>query len=303
LKVAIVKILIADDDAVSRRLLAGTLAQFGHEVVAVEDGDQAAAALLAPDAPQLAIIDWVMPGLDGLEVCRRLRQRPTPYTYIILLTSRDRRSDMLQALDAGADDFLSKPCDPLELRVRLRSGERVIALQAGLIETQEALRFEATHDRLTGIWSRGTILDHLERELSRARREKGSMAVLLADLDHFKRVNDLHGHVVGDIVLRETGRRMRSGLRAYDGIGRYGGEEFLLVLDHTDIAGAKPVAERIRCSLGCEPMHAESVTVTVTTSIGVTDTATAGYSSDALIQAADRALYQAKALGRDRVQG
>jgi two-component system, cell cycle response regulator len=298
-----VKILIADDDPVSRRLLSGTLAQFGHEVVAVEDGHGAAATLLEQDGPRLAILDWEMPGLDGLQVCRRIRQRSTPYTYIILLTSRDRRSDMLEALDAGADDFLSKPCDPLELRVRLRSGERVITLQEGLIQTQEALRFEATHDRLTGVWSRGTVLDQLDRELSRARREKMSLAVLLADLDHFKRINDLHGHLVGDNVLRETGIRMRSGLRAYDGIGRYGGEEFLLVLPNADIGHAKQVAERIRSAVGCAPIDAGSVSVPVSTSIGAAATAAVGYSSDALIQAADRALYQAKALGRDRVEG
>lgn len=295
------KILIADDDPVSLRFLERTLARLGHQVAAVSDGAAAIAALLAPDAPRLAILDWMMPLADGLEVCRTLRRRPTPYTYIILLTSRRDRADMLQGLDAEADDFLTKPCDAIELQARLRSGERVIALQEHLIEAQEALRFEATHDRLTGLWNRGMILDHLNRELSRVRRSKGSLAVLMADIDHFKAINDEHGHGVGDVVLREAGTRMRATLRAYDALGRYGGEEFLLVLPDAEAAGAREAAERVRTALRSSPLTDGAVSVSTSVSIGGATTAI-GYDAAALIQASDRALYHAKGCGRDRVE-
>jgi diguanylate cyclase (GGDEF)-like protein len=296
-----VKILIADDEPVSRRLLEGTLVRLGHEVIAVEDGDQALAALLAPDGPRLAILDWMMPGIDGLDVCRQVRQRPTPYTYLILLTSRDQRSDMLEGLDTGADDFLTKPCDAVELRVRLRSGERVIALQEHLLEAQAALRFEACHDRLTGLANRGSILDQLHKELKRARRERAPLSVLLADLDHFKSINDDYGHAVGDKVLREVGTRMRSVLRASDAIGRYGGEEFLIVLPRATVEGAQEVGERVRTAVCAEPVSDNGLVIPASTSIGAASTATTGFDPDALVRAADAALYRAKAQGRDRV--
>ena len=200
------KILIADDEPVSRRLLEGTLKKLGHDVLAVEDGTQAVATLLEADGPRMAILDWMMPGCDGLAVCREVRKRAAPYTYVILLTSRDRRSDMVEALDAEVDDFLTKPFDAVELRARLRSGERVLPLQETLLRAQEMLRHEATHDRLTGLWNRARIIDQLGREARRAEREKARLAVLLADIDHFKQVNDTYGHGVGDVVL-QRGRR------------------------------------------------------------------------------------------------
>lgn len=295
------RILIADDEPVSRRLLEGTLVQLGHSVTAVEDGAQALAALLAPQGPPLAILDWMMPGIDGLEVCRRIRQRASPYTYIILLTSRHARSDMLAGLDAGADDFLTKPCDAMELRIRLRSGERVIELQEHLLRTQEALKFEAAHDRLTGLWNRGSVLDQLTRELSRAKRERAPLTVLLADLDHFKRINDEYGHAAGDKVLREVGTRMRDVLRKSDSIGRYGGEEFLLVLPRADLDGAREVGERLLAAVRAITVRDHGLVIQPRTSIGAASTTFSGFDADALIRAADAALYRAKAQGRDRV--
>jgi len=296
------KILIADDEPVSRRLLEATLIRLGHEVIAVEDGTDAVAALMAPDGPRLAILDWMMPGADGLTVCRTVRQRPTPYVYVILLTARDGRLDMVEGLHAEADDFLTKPYDAVELRARLRSGERVLQLQENLLKAQSALRHEATHDRLTGLWNRGMILDHLHRELSRARRESCPTSVLLADLDHFKCINDVHGHAVGDLVLREAGQRMRNVLRDYDAIGRYGGEEFLLVLIRADTNVAKDVAERVRLAVQAEPVRDRSKVMDISVSIGTACTTAAGYDYASLIQAADAALYQAKARGRNRVE-
>jgi diguanylate cyclase (GGDEF)-like protein len=297
------RILIAEDDQISRCLLQATLVRLGHEVVAVENGTQATAALLDPDGPQLAILDWMMPGADGLTVCRTVRQRPTPYVYIILLTSRDRRSDMVEGFDAEADDFLTKPCDAIELRARLRSGERVLALQENLLRAQASLTYEATHDQLTGLWNRGMILEHLKGEVSRARRKTAPVGVLMADVDHFKPINDSHGHRVGDAVLREVGQRMRAVLRDYDAIGRYGGEEFLMVLGGADLAGARDVAERVRLAVRSQPVQHGSIALSVSLSLGVACSATVGFEPDALIQVADQALYRAKECGRNRVEG
>ena len=201
------KILIADDDPVSRRLLEATLVRFGHEVVAVADGREAVDTLLGENGPRLAILDWMMPKADGLTVCRTMRARSVTYVYIILLTTRDRREDMMAALDAEADDFLTKPFDVVELGARIRSGGRVLKLQEDLNAAQMAFHHEATHDRLTGLWNRGRILDQLGRELIRARREHRPLSVLIADIDHFKRINDTHGHQVGDEVLRQVAER------------------------------------------------------------------------------------------------
>ena len=295
------KILIADEDPISRRVLEGTLIGLGHEVVAVVDGQDALAAVLAPDGPRLAILDWMMPGVDGLEVCRRARTEGQHYVYVILLTSRDRREDRMAGLNAGADDFLIKPLDVVELRARLRSGERVVTLQQRLLDIQEALRHEATHDHLTGLWNRRMMLDHLERERNRARRAQRPLAVALADLDHFKQVNDRYGHAVGDAVLKAAATRMRSVLRDYDAIGRYGGEEFLIVMTERTAAEARGIVDRAREAVGAEPIDAGGAQVGITLSVGVAWSGTAAEQGAALIHAADEALYRAKAGGRNRV--
>jgi diguanylate cyclase (GGDEF)-like protein len=188
----------------------------------------------------LAILDWMMPGLDGVEVCRKVRQAGgAPYVYLIMLTGRAERRDVVQGMGAGADDYLSKPFDEQELRVRLRAGRRIVDLQ-------EALRTLATRDALTGTWNRRAILEILRRELARGAREGTPVGVVLADLDHFKRVNDTLGHLTGDAVLSEAARRIGAALRPYDALGRYGGEEFLIVLPGCDPEGASQVAERVR---------------------------------------------------------
>jgi diguanylate cyclase (GGDEF)-like protein len=297
-----VRILIADDEPVARRLLERTLQQLGHQVAVVSNGADALTRLLAPDGPRMAILDWMMPGTDGLGVCRAVRQRPTPYVYVILLTSRDRPEDIVEGLEAGADDFLSKPFDVGQLRARLRSGERVLTLEANLLEAQAALKHQATHDRLTGLWNRGMVVDHLERTLSQAEREGKTVSVAMGDLDSFKAVNDQHGHGTGDAVLVEVTRRMRSVLRKYDALGRYGGEEFLLVVGG-DESLARKLAERVRVAVGSEPVRDGALSLPVTVSFGVASTAATGFDADRLIEAADRALYRAKEGGRNRIVG
>jgi diguanylate cyclase (GGDEF)-like protein len=295
------KILIADDEPVARRLLEKTLQQLGHTVTVVSNGSDALRELMVSDGPRMAIVDWMMPGVDGLGVCRAVRQRPSPYVYVILLTARDRPEDLVEGLNAGADDFLSKPLDPGHLRARLRAGERVLTLEANLLEAQAALRHQATHDRLTGLWNRGMVVDHLDRALGQAEREGKTVSVMLGDLDHFKSINDRLGHHAGDAVLIEVASRMRAVLRKYDAVGRYGGEEFLLVVAG-DAGLAYNMAERVRVAVAAQPVEANGVRVDVTISFGIATTADTGYDADRLVEAADRALYRAKETGRNVVK-
>ena len=296
------RILLAEDDAVSRRLLQAVLQRWGYEVVVACDGAEAWAALSAEDPPSLAILDWVMPVLDGIEVCRRVRaDGERPYVYTILLTGRTDTRDVVQGLDAGADDYVTKPFDSNELRVRLRAGRRILELQSVLLDTQRILRDKATHDPLTGMWNRTQALEALDRELVRAVREGSAISVLMADLDHFKAVNDGFGHMAGDAVLREVARRIRASLRPYDILGRYGGEEFIIVLPGCDAESVRPLSERIRSTIGAEPVDTSEGVVPVTVSIGTATLGTAGRTNEELVRAADAALYRAKAAGRDRV--
>jgi two-component system, cell cycle response regulator len=295
-----VRILIADDDPLSRRVLESTLKRLGHEPVVVVNGTDAERTLLRPDGPRLAILDWMMPGTDGLAVCRAVRRRVGPYVYVMLLTARDRQEDMALALEADVDDFLTKPLDAGELRARLRSGERLLTLQENLLQAQEALRHQATHDDLTGLWNQAKVRDQLTAEIVRGRRSGEPVAVVLADLDHFKNVNDTHGHLAGDAILREAAARMRRALRASDSIGRYGGEEFLIVLPDCDTEAAIVVAERARACVAV-PMHIGDVDIPFTVSLGVASTRPTPAGVDDLIKAADEALYRAKARGRNCV--
>jgi diguanylate cyclase (GGDEF)-like protein len=298
------RILIADDSVVSRHLLDATLRKWGYDVVVACDGSEAWSQLQLEDAPKLAILDWVMPGLTGPEVCKKVREqaKDSEYTYILLLTSKSLKEDLIEGMEAGADDYLTKPFDQHELKVRLRAGTRIIKLESELVRAREALREQATKDSLTQLWNRSSILDILDRELFRAEREQRPVGIVLADLDHFKSVNDSYGHFAGDAVLREFTRRLTGSMRAYDAMGRYGGEEFLIVLPGCDASNTVAQAERLRDALACEPMAMNEATRLVTCSFGAT-TYVPGTPLDPelLIRTADRALYMAKNEGRDRV--
>jgi len=295
------KILIADDDAVSRWLLQRTLERAGYEVTAVENGRLALEHLCRADGPRLALLDWLMPGLDGLEVCRELRTHvENSYVYLVLLTSRDSRQDVVAGLESGADDYLVKPFDAEELKARLRSGQRIVDLQDRLVEAREAMRFKATRDPLTSLFNRGAIMDFLARELARSRREQGCTTVLLCDLDHFKSVNDTFGHSVGDEVLRQAAGRLLDSVRPYDFVGRHGGEEFLVILSHCDTAHALGRAEAIRTHIASPPFETTRGPLSVTMSVGVLSSREWKLRSlEEILHGVDTALYEAKAAGRN----
>jgi two-component system cell cycle response regulator len=282
------------------------LQKWNYKVIAVENGMDAWNALQQANAPQMAILDWMMPGMDGVELCRRIReQEHGPYRYLLLLTAKYEKEDVVAGLDAGADDYLIKPFDVNELRARVRSGKRILELQHALLRAQEALQYEAAHDPLTGLWNRGAILDLLRRETQRHLRTGSALGVIMADLDHFKQVNDTHGHPVGDAVLREVSNRLLGSVRAYDLIGRYGGEEFLVIFPNCDAPNLAAGAERLRCAIANQPIETSSGPIASSISIGVASAPMAeGGSSEleTLLKVSDEALYRAKHRGRNCVE-
>jgi len=298
------RVLAAEDNPVFLSMLRTMLTRWGYDVVTVSNGSDAWQVLQSPDAPRLAILDWMMPGLDGVDVCRKVRMAGRePYIYILLLTGRTESGDLVQGMEAGADDYLTKPLNTQELRVRLRAGSRIVDLQEQLLAAREALREQATHDSLTGLWNRAAILDSVNTELARAAREGHPFSLLMADLDRFKLINDTYGHQGGDNVLREATRRMKSVIRVYDAIGRYGGEEFMMVLPGCEPSTACAQAERIRESVAASPIDTGSEAIAVTCSIGVSYRRRPSQSDSAsLVREADLALYKAKAAGRNRVE-
>jgi two-component system, cell cycle response regulator len=294
------KVLVADDSNLYRTTLRNLLEKWGHEVVIALDGHEAQQILDRADAPPLALLDWVMPGMSGPELCQMVRSRKEPYVYIILVTANRKQADFIKAFEMGADDYVQKPLNELELRARLKAGERIIATHQELIDTREALRFEATHDATVCLWNRRAIIDLLEKELSRATRLKMPLSIFLADLDCFKRINDTHGHLVGDDVLRGAAQRMTNAVRRYDHVGRFGGEEFLVVLPNCSTGVAREVAERVRKRVADEPIVRVPVPIEVTASVGVAEWH--GQPALDLLREADAAMYRAKQNGRNRVE-
>jgi diguanylate cyclase (GGDEF)-like protein len=298
------KILIADDEATNRHLLGAALKKLGYDIEVATNGDEAWAALQRSDAAELAILDWMMPGMTGPEICLKLRGAANAkYVYVILLTGMTELSALVQGLESGADDFIAKPFRTPELYARLRAGQRILSLQRELLAGRAQIEHLAAHDFLTGLWNRRAIMEQLGQELARSRRESKPLGVIIMDIDHFKQINDSYGHGQGDLVLQETARRLTDAVRPYDGAGRYGGEEFLLYAADCDVERTFAVAERLREAMSAEPMNVAGKPLRVTASFGVS-AAAPGQAGDvlALIEAADRALYRAKDLGRNRVE-
>ena len=291
------KILLVEDSYIERRKLGDFLTDWGFEYQAVGSGTEAVKLLEGPEPPDMALLDWLLPGLDGIDVLRRIRKLSQgSYIYTVMLTAKTQKQDRITAMEAGADDYLSKPVDATELRQRIVVGKRIL-------ELQQSLRFAATHDFLTNLLNRSEILAALEREFARGGREEKPATVILADIDHFKRVNDTLGHAAGDEVLKEVARRLKAGLRPYDLVGRYGGEEFLIILPGCSLADGARRADAIRQLVGKAPIQTPFGTNSTTISMGVT--ATSGKRDRTIsefLHEADVSLYAAKQNGRNRVE-
>ncbi len=299
------KILVAEDSAIYRRLIGDLLKEWGFDLVIARDGAEAWEVLQQPDAPRLVLLDWVLPHVDGVELCRRLRNAGSQhfYTYTVLLTAKDTTADLLEGMQAGADDYLIKPFEPLELKARLLAGKRILDLQQDLIEARESLRVAATYDALTKLLNRAEILRLLETELARCAREQKPVGLILADVDHFKTVNDSLGHSAGDAVLVEVAKRLKANQRIYDGVGRYGGEEFLLILPGCSLENTAHRAQETKEYVCREAIATPTSAIWVTVSMGVTAAIPdQKVLPEVLLSEADLALYRAKGNGRNRVE-
>jgi diguanylate cyclase (GGDEF)-like protein len=298
------RILVADDSGVSRYMICTYLRDWGHDVIAVKDGGEALEVLQRDTGISLALVDWMMPGLDGIEVCRQLRATSDrAYTYMIAVTSRTEKQDLVCALEAGFDDFLTKPVQPEELNARLVVGRRIVDLQQKLIDSNEVSQYKATHDSLTGLWNRGAIQEFLRAQLAMTVRNSRNLSLIMLDVDHFKKINDTHGHPIGDSVLIHISQLLNSAIRASDLLGRYGGEEFLLVAPECPAENAIRLAERMRLTVFNNPLVQGELTVSSTISLGVVNSSSIESPTlEALVRLVDAALYRAKTNGRNRIE-
>ena len=305
------KILLATDDAVSRMLLRRTLERSGFDVQCVSDGCSAAKYLLAPDGPRMAILDWMMPCLDGLNVCRQVRaSSEIPYVYLILLTSRETADDIVTGFNAGVDDYLTKPCVPSELRARIRVGERALHLQNSLVH-------EAEHDQLTGLPNRALFVKRLEGCVTRAReRIDYQFTLLFVDIDRFKMINDSLGHLTGDALMKDVARRLVEVVRRevlpvdtdhrrrdgaiHDVVARIGGDEFVILLDNfADVKDGIRVADRIKTTL-LSPFAVDGHQLFISASIGISTSDGHSTNASEILRGADAAMYKAKQMGKAR---
>ena len=300
-------ILIAEDNPVSRGLLEKTLVKTGYKVVATRDGGEALDIFKKTFFP-IVITDWMMPGMNGLELCEAIRGNASDgYVYIVFLTSKDSKDDIIAALEAGADDYLVKPFHRAELMARLRTGKRILHLERSLREANEDIKLLSITDSLTQVYNRGYVMTRLPEEVGRAKRYNHVLSIIMCDIDHFKEINDSFGHLAGDVVLKSVSKSLTDGIRNdVDWLARYGGEEFLIVLSETGTVGAMAVAERLRKALADKTVYWEKQDIHTTASFGVVtyDPARDGLASpENLIRRVDQYLYQAKEAGRNLVVG
>ncbi len=288
------KVLIAEDEAGSRLLLAAAVERLGHECVAAEDGESAA-RMYSELHPEVVITDLAMPGLNGSELVARIRSEPdAPYAYVIVLTAESDEATARAAMEAGADDLVIKPLDPAELERKLIAAQRVTGLH-------RRMHSDARQDALTSVGNRLRLAEDLDALCGRVVRYVHAYCEALLDVDHFKAFNDNAGHLAGDDVLRTVAGALAQTIRRGDALYRYGGEEFLVLLPEQTLDGAALAGERLRAAveaLGLEHPHGG----TVTASVGVAGLGGATCSPDALFELADRALYRAKEGGRNRVE-
>ncbi len=297
------KVLIAEDDSTTRRRLEKLLEEMDFEVVSCSDGLDAWEIIQSENAPHLLLLDWMMPGINGIEICQKIRKRARePYTFILLLTSKGERGDYVKGMEAGADDYITKPYNHNELRVRLTAGKRIVELNEELLSVRDNFERQATYDKLTGLYNRHFMVEILEKEFSRALRYQHDLSCLLLDLDNFKDVNDTFGHTFGDLVLREFSAGLEQNVRKSDISIRYGGEEFMVLLPNTGVAGAQIIAEKIRATCEKKKYDDGHNSIAVTVSIGIACIKQHQLiDSKEIVACADKALYRSKAEGRNRI--
>ncbi len=296
-----INILIAEDDKVIRRIIEKTTNSLEYNVFVVKNGNEAL-DVLKKEEIHIAILDWMLPGVEGIDLCRMIRSRvESNYTYIILLTSKVHQDDLIEGFSAGADDYIRKPFNSHELEARIKTGKRIIDLQNQLLVTQEQLRQQATHDGLTGLLNRNSIMEILEREFERAKRGGSPLGLIMADIDHFKKINDTYGHQTGDFVLEKVALLLKKCVRNYDRVGRYGGEEFIILMPDCTDKKSEMIAERLRKKIASEvyEFNGQSLNVTISLGIAVT-TSNEIHSPEMMIHLSDNALYKAKKDGRNR---
>ncbi len=299
------QVLIADDERIPRTLLTRMVQGWGYDAIEADSGETAWEILNQPDPPRIAIIDWVMPVMNGVEICNGLQNRAdAPLIYTILLTSKTDEASLVFALEQGAHDFLTKPASPAELRARLLVGKRFIRADDRLNESLVRMEQMATTDALTGIANRRHFFQLAERELSRAQRKNSPIALMMIDVDHFKEINDNHGHAAGDAALRHLVATCQLGLRRSDIIARFGGDEFVILLPDCDTEMAKQTAERLKEAVCATPVQEQEKQFEIHVTIGITTTTKNNLPRDTittLLRLADEALYEAKAAGRNRI--
>jgi diguanylate cyclase (GGDEF)-like protein len=283
-------------------LLEKTLSRWGYDVRVAENSQQALELLTQEDPATLAILNSEMNGSRGADLCRRLRaESGDQYVYVILLSEKSQGDDLLEAFEEGADDYITKPYDGYALRAKLLVAKRILSLQERLLAMRDELLVQATRDSLTGLWNRRATMESLARELSRGSREKRPVGLVLADIDFFKKINDTYGHLAGDCVLQTVATRLKNAMRTYDTVGRYGGEEFLIISPGCDEGALLRRAESLRSSIAREPVVTSEGSIAVTLSVGAVVAATE-LPQDQMIKTADEALYRAKRSGRNRVE-
>ena len=281
-----------------------TVKRWGYEVVPCEDGAQALELLRQKEAPKLVLLSSPLVKVNEIQVCREVRKfEHSSYRYLIVMGQRDRNGLLVEALRAGADDWIAAPFDQDELRARLQVGSRIVLLQRNYLAALCQSEFRAAHDPLTGLWNQAAIMDLLKREFDRSHRINSPLSLIMADVDLFKEVNDGNGHLVGDEVLREISRRIVSSVRSYDYVGRYGGDEFIIIMPGCDTESACIRAENLRASIVGLPVSTTLGDIRCTVSIGLAVTEIRGHSeSRTFLEAADQSLYRAKRSGRNRVE-
>jgi two-component system chemotaxis response regulator CheY len=300
-----VKILVVDDDKTLRKLLQASLSQSGDEIIAVGEGEKAW-DILSKGEISFVITDWNMPNLSGIDLIQRVRNYGfDQYVYMIMVTARSNREDILSGLEAGADDYLTKPISIQELRARISIGKRILNYQQRLRETQERLYDLATHDSLTGLLNRRALYDQISSEIERASQEERPLSVVLFDIDHFKGINDTYGHLIGDKVLQKVGSVIKKSIRPYDWVGRWGGEEFLVIMNQTPGETAQKAADRVRKAVDRITFErikgAEDLNVQISGGVGSLEADFQDWDLDDLLHRADVALYEAKHKGRNQV--